>query len=175
MKAVLDPANLEGGFIPDDLIHYPVINPIINELVGEELNRPFSFTAIVTDPNSISQKQKELKENWYNFLTQVFISPEMTDEEAQVAMEYQQQYMKYQYKDVREIRANTLLKHYYIEQAFPQIFNKGFKDLLITGEELYQVDVEGGEPTLRHLSPTHTIILKNGSSCKVEDADIVVM
>jgi hypothetical protein len=46
---------------------------------------------------------------------------------------------------------------------------------LITGEEVYQCDIVGGEPTLEALDPTKVILVKSGFSNKFEDADMVVL
>jgi hypothetical protein len=48
-------------------------------------------------------------------------------------------------------------------------------DGLVVGEEIYQCDVEGGEPVMRRLNPLKVDIFKSGYSNKVEDADIIVI
>lgn len=53
-------------------------------------------------------------------------------------------------------------------------FNKGFNDAIIVGEEIYQCDIVGGEPTFECINPLKVHIFKNGYSNKIEDADILV-
>ncbi len=48
-------------------------------------------------------------------------------------------------------------------------------DAMICGEELYQCDIVGGEPTFERLNPLKTHIFKNGYSSKVEDADLIIL
>lgn len=53
-------------------------------------------------------------------------------------------------------------------------FNKGFNDAMICGEEIYQSDIVGGEPTFESINPMKIHVFKNGYSNRIEDADILV-
>ena len=48
-------------------------------------------------------------------------------------------------------------------------------DALDVGEEIYQVEVVGNEPTLTKLNPCKVRIFKSGYSNKIEDADIIIL
>ena len=52
-------------------------------------------------------------------------------------------YINYEWQDIREKRANSLLSHYIKELALPLKFNQGFMDALTVGEEIYQIDIVG--------------------------------
>ena len=64
LQLVLNPENLQAGFIPDRIQHYPIMNSKLNVLRGEESKRAFDFKVVVTNPNAISEieenKKKEL-------------------------------------------------------------------------------------------------------------------
>jgi len=64
LQLVLNPENLQAGFIPDRIQHYPIMNSKLNVLRGEEAKRAFDFKVVVTNPNAISEieenKKKEL-------------------------------------------------------------------------------------------------------------------
>lgn len=76
---------------------------------------------------------------------------------------------------MREVRANQLLNHYIKELEVPQLFNAGFLDAMVVGEEIYQCDIVGGEPVIEKLDPMKVRILRSGYSNKIEDADIIII
>ena len=84
-------------------------------------------------------------------------------------------YFQYEYQDMREVRANQLLNHYIKELEIDQLFNKGFCDAEIVGEEIYQCDIVGGEPTVIKLDPRKVRILRSGTSDRIEDADMIII
>lgn len=86
-----------------------------------------------------------------------------------------QQYNKYEWKDIREIRGNYLLTHYIKELSIPLKFNRGFLDAMAVGEEAYQCDIAGGEPTFERINPAKMIVLKSGFTNRLEDADMIVL
>jgi len=76
---------------------------------------------------------------------------------------------------MREVRGNALLNHYIKEYNIPFLFNQGFMDGMITGEEIYQCDIIGGEPTLERVNPLKIRVFKSGYSNRIEDADIILI
>jgi len=55
------------------------------------------------------------------------------------------------------------------------MFNNGFMDAMAVGEELYQCDIVGGEPTIERLNPLKIRVFKSGYSNRIEDADIIIL
>ena len=45
--------------------------------------------------------------------------------------------MTYEWQDFKEVLGNCVLNHYSKEQGFSEIFNSGFMDGMIIGEEIY--------------------------------------
>ena len=76
---------------------------------------------------------------------------------------------------MREVRANAILNHYVKEYNMPLMFNQGFMDAMIVGEEIYQCDIIGGEPHVEKLNPLDVRVFKSGLSNKIEDASIVII
>ena len=99
----------------------------------------------------------------------------MSEEEANAELEKINYYYNYEWQDLRELRANSLLNHYSKELNFVNIFNKGFTDAMVCGEEIYQCDIVGGEPTLEKINPLKIRIFQAGYSNKIEDADMIVV
>jgi hypothetical protein len=68
-----------------------------------------------------------------------------------------------------------LLNHYIKEYNVPLLFNNGFMDAMAVGEEIYQCDIVGGEPTIERLNPLKIRVFKSGYSNRIEDADIIIL
>src|SRR5574344_1086068 len=175
LLAILNPENIEGGYLPETIQHYPIINSKLNVLQGEEINRVFDYKAIVTNPNMISTIAEEKKQALLQDLTKLIQDSGEEEDTIKQKLQDLQQYYNYSYQDFRESRANALLNHYSKEQNFKAIFNSGFLDGCAVGEELYQCDIIGGEPTLYKLNPLKVRVFKSGFSTKIEDADIIIL
>lgn len=175
MKRYVNPYDLDASFIPDSVQHYPIINSKLEVLRGEETDRVFDYRVVVTNPNAISEME-EAKNKQINEKLQALISDEQQDEnQFNRELENMSDYFQYEYQDKREQRANELLNHYVRELSIDQLFNKGFVDAYTVGEEIYQCDIVGGEPTVTKLDPMKVRIIKSGSSNKIEDADMIVI
>lgn len=172
---VLQPERFNVGFIPDDIQHYPILNPKLNLLIGEEGKRVFEMRVVVTNPNAVSEMEREkaraLRERYVAFVRGAQQDPQADRRQ----LEEISRYMTYEWQDMREARANALLKHYDKELNMPMAFSSGFKDALTVGQEMYKVDVVGGEPTLERLNPRKVFVYRSGNSSRVEDADIIVL
>lgn len=175
LQMIINPENIDAGYIPDSIQHYPIINTKLEVLRGEESARVFDWRVVVTNPNAISDieetKSKELNQR----LQELVADTSLSEEEFNEKLEKISDYYTYHWQDMREIRANALLQHYCKEYNIPFIFNQGFMDALIVGEEIYQCDIVGGEPVLIKLNPMKVRVFKSGFSNKVEDADMIII
>lgn len=174
MKLILNAGELEQYYIPDTVQHYPIITPRVNVLVGEEKQRKFDWTVRITNPDTISQIKKEKKELVNQKLNELLMST-MDEKEAEAELQAYGDYMNFDYQDMREKRANLLLRHYIQELDMKIKFQQGFKDALIMGEEIYMIDIVNGEVTFEKLNPLKVYTLRSGYSNKVEDADVIVI
>lgn len=174
MMDLLNPYSLEDTYIPDNIKHYPIINSKLNVLRGEEIRRPFDFQVVVTNPTAIS-KMEEDKVNAVQQSLLAILQQEVQDQEEfnQKAQELAKKFASWQ--DMREIRGNFLLNHYVKELDMPLMFNQGFMDALIVGEEIYRCDIINGEPTVERLNPLKVRAFKGGSSPRLEDSDVIVI
>ena len=175
VESVINPTHLDSKFIPDTIQHYPMLRPRLEVLTGEESSRTFDCRVIVTNPNSISEIEEEKKNEILQRMQAEVENTSQSEEEYTKKMEKLGEYFSYEYQDFREIRANALLNHYSKEQNFKVIFNGGFEDALIVGEEMYLCDVVGGEPVLEKLNPMKVRVMRSGYSNRIEDADIIVL
>ena len=175
LEAIVNPEHLDAGFIPDKIQHYPIMNSKLNVLRGEESKRIFDFRVVVTNPNAISEIENEKKQQVFAALQQLIAESSQSEDEFNQKLEKLGEYYSYEWQDMREIRGNALLNHYMKEYNIPFIFNQGFMDAAAVSEELYQCDIEGGEPVIHRLNPLKVRIYKSGYSNRVEDADMIVI
>ena len=175
MKQVLNPEQISAEYIPNNLQHMPIMNSKLDVLRGEEIDRDFDFRVVITNPNAISQIEEDKKAIIEKVLQEEIQSQSKSDEEFQQKLQAHSDYFSLQYQDQRELRANYLLNHYVKELRVNQLFNEGFTDVLVTGEEIYQIELISGEPVVRKINPKKIHIFRTGYSNKIEDADIVVL
>ena len=175
LELILNPESTKASFTPDKIPHYPIMNSKLNVLRGEESKRIFDFRVIVTNPNSISEIENNKKNELLQKVQQLIANTSQSEEEFNKELEKLSDYYTYEWQDMREIRANTLLNHYIKEYNIPLLFNSGFMDAVTVGEEIYQCDIVGGEPVIERLNPLKVRVFKSGYSNKIEDADIIII
>ena len=175
MTAIINPDGVQKELLPDKIQHYPIINSKLDVLIGEEASRNFDYRVVITNPTSISKIEDAKKQEMMTKVQSLMQDQEMSEEEFKESIERLGYYYNYEWQDFRETRANALINHYSKEQNFNLVFNKGFRDALWSGEEIYQCDIIGGEPVLTLLNPMKVRIFKSGYSTKIEDADVIIL
>lgn len=175
MEMILNPESIQAGFISDRIQHYPIMNSKLNVLRGEESKRVFDYRVVITNPNSISEVENNKKQELLQKLQEWVSNTSQSEEEASRELEKIGDYFTYEWQDMREIRANSLLNHYVKELSLPLLFNQGFMDAMTVGEEIYQCDIVGGEPIVTRVNPLKIRVFKSGYSNKIEDADIIIL
>jgi len=175
MKKTLNPMNKRVGLIPSQIQHFPIINNPLNVLIGEESRRKHDYIVKVCNDDAISAIEIDKVKDAQERILQIITAEYPDEKEAEKEIERLQQYFNYNWQDLREKRANWLLKHYIKELDFNFKMNQGFKDVLIAAEEIYQFDICSGEPTMECLNPRKVYTLRSGYSSKIEDADIIIL
>ena len=175
LSIVLNPEQVQADYIPETIQHYPIMNSKLNVLRGEEAKRRFDFRAIVTNPNALSEIEESKKQELFARLQELIANNSMSEDDFNNEIDKLTYYFTYEWQDIREQRANLLLKHYIKELAVPTKFNAGFVDAMAVGEEEYQCDIVGGEPTFERLNPMKVHAFRQGYSSRIEDADIIIL
>ena len=172
---IINPDNIQAGFIPDKIQHYPIINSKLRVLSGEETKRVFDFKVVVTNPNAVSEVENNKKKELLQKLQEWVSNNSQSEEEANQELEKINDYYSYEWQDMREMRANALLNHYIKEYNIALLFNQGFMDAMTVGEEIYQCDIVGGEPIVKRLNPLKVRAFRGGYSNKIEDCDLIIL
>ena len=175
LKALVNPYGLDASFIPESIQHYSIINSKLNVLRGEEDNRLFDPRVVVTNPGAITLMEQEKNRQVNMALQQLIQDSSQSEEEFQEELNRLNNYFKYQYQDKREVDANYLLNHFIKELDIKEKFNMGFTDGYAVGEEAYQCDIVGGEPTFEKINPKEMRVLMSANSNRIEDADMIII
>jgi hypothetical protein len=160
---VVNPFGVEEGF-PAKPQMFNIIRSRIDLLLGEETKRPNNIRVVDSNPGAVSalqDKQKELLQE-YVFAT---ILAGMDETEAElykeqlaageiVPPEQIEQFISTNYKLVGEECAFHALKYLNNKLDLSDHFSSGFKDGLISGEEIYYVGVRNSEPFAERVNPT---------------------
>ncbi len=175
LMLVINPDNIKAEFIPSKIQHYPIMNSKLNVLRGEESKRVFDYRVVITNPNAISEIEESKKAEIMQRLQQIIADEAQSEEEFSAELDKLNEYMTYEWQDMKEVRANALLNHYKKELNMPLIFNQGFMDAMTVAEEIYMCDIIGGEPTIERLNPLKVRVFRSGDSNRIEDADVIVV
>ena len=182
---------------PANLQHYDIISPKLQLLMGEEIKRPFNFRVISHDPESVSQIEETRKNLLMEFLYSVVVPPEVRQQQEQQGQQQAQnqiegqneeaqqmeqpqtpaqieKYISYKYQDVREKQGQNILEYLIREENLVNKFNQGFKDALISGEEIYWVGDIAGEPCVRVCNPLDIRVILDPDSPWIEDAQSII-
>lgn len=175
VERICNPHKIEGVTFPAKIQNYPVALPKIDLLVGEEAKRQFEWRFVLNDKESVSQKDKQKKQILENSLMQILQATEEPQrEEVEKLLKEKLEYLEYDFQEIREKKANMLMKHYWKAQDFDKKFNDAFLDVLIAGEENYAIEIEAGEPILRRVNPLNIRAYRSGESPWLQDSDIIV-
>lgn len=174
LATILNPGGVIADYIPKKIQHFPIMNSKLQVLIGEELKRPFDWRAVVTNMSAISDIERVKKEQVLQELTETIEDDSLSMEDYDERLEELDEKFTYNYKDFREIMANEFIRHYSKKLNMPLIFNDGYIDALTVGEEGYDIDIVGGEPSIEKIDPLTMSAFRLGRSNKFEDADIII-
>lgn len=163
-KKITNPFKVEEGFpaTPQD---FNIIRPKIDLLIGEETKRPLNFRVVRTSQEATSELMETQKQLLMQYM-QAALMAQMGPEEQQ---QFQQQlqngeimppeqiakYMDKDYKDVVENTAYHTLTYLREKLGIDNEFIKGWKDALISGQEIYYVGILNSEPYMERVNPMY--------------------
>jgi len=170
----VNPFGISGGNFPAKMQNYPICNPKIDLLIGEESARNFNWKVRVTNMDAISEKQQIIKDRLMEYMISVIQSGGGDEQKIQKDLLKLQKWANYDAQDIRELTATQSLNFLYREQELKLKFNSGFYDVLIAGEENYCCDIIAGEPIVRRVNPLNLYTIRQGESPYIEDCDVII-
>lgn len=174
VERVCSPMGIDMTSFPATLQNYPLANPKIKLLVGEEMKRPFEWRVRSTNPNTVNTREDAEKARYVEYLSALINDPDKSEEQVQAELQDIQKYFKYSFQDIREKMSSDILSYFMKEQDLVHKFSRGFYDALIAGEEIYRTDVVAGEPVVTKCNPLNVFTYGTGESPYIDDADIII-
>ena len=174
MQKVLNPLNLTHATFPAKMQHYPIGNTKLERLIGEEPNRKFDFIVRVINDDAVSSKEEERKKQLFSAVLPYLQMQNPDQESLKKELQRLSKYYNYEYQDIRELTATRLLSYFFKTMNLRWIFNMGFADALIAGEECFCVDIVSGEPVVYKPNMQNLYVIRSGDQTLIDDADIIV-
>jgi len=174
---VTNPYGFKKGEFPAELQHYDIISPKLNLLIGEEIKRPLNFRAVTINADAVTEIEKQKADILKQELVKVFQSQVMGQpgpEGPPKPPEELEKFLKYEWQDAREKTAHDILKYLEENERLLFKFNEGFKDALISGEEIYWVGIINGHPKVRVCNPCDITIITDPDNDYVENAQAII-
>lgn len=169
LKYVTNPFKVEDGF-PAKMQNFNIIRPKIDLLIGEESKRPFNVKVIQTNYDAVTKIQEEKKNLLLQYI-QSYIGVQQDDQGQPITPPEIEKYMKYNYKTISEEAAFHSLNYLKEKLNLQNEFLKGWKDALISSEEIYYVGIVNGEPSLERVNPVNCDYDKDPDLEYIEDGD----
>jgi hypothetical protein len=126
--------------VPQHLKHYPIVNPPINQLKGELINRPHKYKVKAVDDEAVNEtidfRTELIKEHFLKKLeAQLEGQPIDPEQEAQMQQEIQNKILDY--TSVAEEWGNKTLNALKYHFNFREKSQQAFLDFLVTGKEFH--------------------------------------
>ena len=126
--------------VPQHLKHYPIVNPPINQLKGELINRPHKYKVKAVDDEAINEtidfRTELIKEHFLKNLEAKLEGQEI-DPEQRAQMEQDIQNKILDYTSVAEEWGNKTLNALKYHFNFKEKSQQSFLDFLVTGKEFH--------------------------------------
>lgn len=174
MERIVNPWRIRGADFPVEVRNYPLSKPKIDLLVGEEMKRRFDWRVVVKNDDAVSDKERLIKDKYLEVLGSQIIAKNYDEQKAQQELQALNKWRLFEAQDLRERMSTQILSVLWRTEMLQYKFNKGFEDALIAGEEIYSIQIIGGEPKVTRENPLNIMALKSGDSVFIEDSDIII-
>jgi len=168
-----NPLDLKSGTLPADYQNYGIEIPKFNLLIGEESNRKFQYRLRSVNDDAYSERENKQRDDVRALLVENIKKQSIDEQDFNNRVQKIQKYYKYEYQDMQELMGTRILKYLEKELDTETEFRDGFKDVLLVAEELYDIDIIGGEPVVRRLNPKNVFTVRGGKSSYIEDSEII--
>ncbi len=170
-----------GTTYPARLVNYPIIQPKIDLLLGEDLKRPLDYKVSTVNKDAVVRKEDFKVSLMMNALLKDIHKEIKEESGVEIDMEGQElsipedidTYMRYNYREMVEEVAQDGLEYIINSYGLKEEFKNGFRDLLVTGKEFYKVYVSDGDPRVRRVDPRSIIYDVGLHSDFIDDAQWV--
>lgn len=154
-----------------DIIHQPV-----DALWGEEMAKPDSFFVVSESQADLNRKNSMLSDKIAQAVMN-YLAPTMEQQDPNNPPPTPQEVIdaeKSNPSDYIEQKMSKILKSYKSKLNIKEIFGRGYKDLLVGGEEIYWTGLANGNVMTRRVNPIYTDVILDPNSPYIDDAYAVI-
>jgi len=178
VESICNPLGVTNSTWSSRFQHYDIISESMRLLIGEEHKRPDNSLVISEAPDDVSRKTKGLQQQLVQILERDLmadIDPSTIDSNNPPPKpEDVAKYERYTPSDIIESKANKILKVLKKRLNTKLLFNQGWKDALIAGEEIYWVGIANGQPMMRRCNPVNITAIMDDDHTFIDDAVAIV-
>ena len=174
VERIVNPWKIRGADFPVEMRNYALSKPKLDLLVGEEMKRRFDWRVVVKNDDAVSDKERLIKDRYLKFISDKITSSNFDPQRTQEELKKLDQWRLYEAQDLRERMSTQILSILWRTEKLQYKFNRGFEDALLSGEEVYSVQIVSGEPILTKENPLNITSLRSGDSVYFEDSDIII-
>lgn len=177
MEYTMKNLGVDANTFPASLRNYNIVRQKLNVLAGEELKRNFDARVIVTNQDAISEKEEMLLEDVTGLLQEQLLRSVPEDAPEEFINEKLKQIHKFanhEWQDIREKGGQLIVTHYEKELNLKALFNRGFFDAMICGEEFYRISEVAGEPDVTKVNPKNLYVVLDPDNPIIDDADLIL-
>lgn len=171
---ICNPYGLKDFKIPLDFKHYKIENPKIQTLKGEEIKRRFEWKVYVSNRDAVSQKEEQKKQQFFNFIVNKIKSEAYDEKAAGAELQKLQEYLTYDWQEIRELTCDQLLHHYNQYLDLRTIFSRAWEHGIINSEEIISVDEHNGKPLVEACDPKTIYWTPSPENPYIDDSDQVL-
>jgi len=167
-----------GASYPARLVNYPIVQPKIDLLLGEDLHRPMDTKVVTVNEDAVNRKEghktqlimNKLLEDIKVEMGEMGLNTEHEGDSLPIPEDIDA-FMRYNYKEGIEEAVQDGLEYLIGKYKYKNIFKEGLRDLLITGKEIYRVLIKDGDPKVRRVDPRSTTFDLSGETDDLAEAN----
>lgn len=166
-----------GMTSPARFVHYPLIMPNIELLIGDFLEQPLNFsTAVINREANVRKLEKkasvvaeELTKEYKKEVEDI-LGFSLSDKEVanNLPEDIEEEFDK-SYREYSEEIAYHILSFLDQRQKYKNIFKRGLMDFIITSKQFYKVYSDSKEPRIRRVDPRNAIYPVDTETENVQD------
>ena len=171
---IVNPHNIKDFVLPADFKHYKIENPKIQTLKGEELKRRFEWKTYVSNRDAVCKKEKEKKDQFINFVTEKIKAESFDQKSAEAELQKLQEYLQYDWQDIREKTADQLLRYYSQYLDLKTEFSRAWENALLYGHEIMSIDEHNLKPVVESCDPKTIFWLRTPENPYIDNSDCII-
>lgn len=173
IERVVNPFKIQFGDLPTTYRNYPLINPNIDLLLGEERKRYYKPFFLNVNEDATTEEIRKANEKLMDIAVESITGENLDEERLEKELRRHEKERKYTIKDTNTRMANQVVDYLYRSLGLKEEYSRGFEDLLISSDEIFVTDIVAGEPVQWKGNPLNIFSIGSGESYKIEDSSII--